>query len=130
MHTNGSNSSVYVAFGVVVAVHVLLILILSVLSRHATLIEAKNRPFARPIMQINISLNCARIANICRMREVSEKPDLVEIILSSLGQRLPAHHEKYANEVGVGTACEEIHRPGRSWLTFPRCWGCRHSEDC
>ena len=36
-------SSIYIAFGAVVAVQVFLILILSVLARHANLIQAQNR---------------------------------------------------------------------------------------
>ena len=35
MHTNDSNPSIYIEFGAVVAVQVFLIIILSVLARHA-----------------------------------------------------------------------------------------------
>ena len=106
LDANRSNSSINIAFGAVAAVEVFLILILSVLARHANLIWAKNRFFVRLIMQIALS-NSARIANVCRVRKHVRKPELVEIIFSLLGQSLPANH-KQANGVGVDTPCGEV----------------------
>ena len=62
------------------------------------------------------SLNCARIANVCVCDKFARKPDSVEIIVSLLGQSLPANHEKYANKVAVDMQCGEVYRPGRSSL--------------
>ena len=54
----------------------------------------------------NSWLNCAYIANVCRIRKHARKPRSVEIIVSLLGQSLPANHE-YADGVGVDTPCGE-----------------------
>ena len=59
--------------------------------------------------------NCAFIANVCRIRKYAGKPRSVEIIVSLLGQSLPAYHEKLANGVGLDTPCGG-YRPGRSSL--------------
>ena len=42
----------------------------------------------------------------------AREPELVAIIVSLLGQRLPANHAKYVHGVGVDTPCQEVYRPG------------------
>ena len=76
LHTNDSNSSIYIALGAVVAVQVFLILILSVLARHANVIPRIGSKSFCATYHENNSLNCARIANVCRMRELCEKTQL------------------------------------------------------
>ena len=38
----------------------------------------------------------------------ARKPESVEIIVSLLGQSLPANHDKKTNGVGVDTPCGEV----------------------
>ena len=59
------------------------------------------------IYNANSWSDCARNANVCRIRKYARKPESVEIIVGLLGQSLLANHEQ-ANGVGVDTPCGEL----------------------
>ena len=103
LHTNGSSSSIYIAFGAVVAVQVFLVLIWSVLARHVNLIQAQNRFCAT--YHANKSLNCACIANVCRMPEVCNKSRLGRNSCELVGSK-PTNQPITTN------------KPMESWLTL------------
>ena len=94
LDTNLSNSSIYIAFGACCCC------CSSVSHPHFERACSARQPdivgseslFCATYHANNWS-NCARIANVCRIRKYARKPESVEIIVSLLCQSLPANQE-------------------------------------
>ena len=109
LDTSRSNSSIFVAYGAVVAAQsgVSLILIYSERACSARQLDIGIKPLFCAIYPANCWSNCVGIANVCRIRTYARKTESVEILVSLLGQSLPANRER-ANGVGVDTPCAQV----------------------